>query len=140
VSSVLLDSTWSGTTVFSRYVFDHRSCVSFHAYRDLFQGQYESSRAGYQFAMILITEIFSVLLGQAVAALSPSIFVAALFNPFLLVIFSLFCGVTIPKPTLMPFWRDWLYWLNPLQYLVSGMIATSLWQLPVQCVSTGREA
>lgn len=33
--------------------------------------------------------------GQAVAALSPSIQVAATINPFLLVIFGLFCGVTI---------------------------------------------
>jgi ATP-binding cassette subfamily G (WHITE) protein 2 (SNQ2) len=46
--------------------------------------QMSSSRAGYQFLMILVVEIFSVTLGQAIAALSPSIFVAALFNPFLL--------------------------------------------------------
>jgi ATP-binding cassette, subfamily G (WHITE), member 2, SNQ2 len=61
------------------------------------QQQSTPSRAGYAFAMVLITEIYSVTLGQAVAALSPSIIVAALFNPFLLVIFSLFCGVTIPR-------------------------------------------
>lgn len=48
----------------------------------------ESSRAGYQFFMILITEMFSVTLGQAVAALSPSVFIAASANPFLLVIVS----------------------------------------------------
>lgn len=47
--------------------------------------------------MVLITEVFSVTLGQAVAALSPSIFVAALFNPFLLVIFSLFCGESMNR-------------------------------------------
>lgn len=52
--------------------------------------QHESGRAGYAFAMILVVEIFSVTLGQAVAALSPSIQVAALFNPFLLIIFSMY--------------------------------------------------
>lgn len=83
--------------------------------------------------MILITEVFSVTLGQAVAALSPSIFVAALFNPFLLVIFSLFCGVTIPYPQLNVFWKNWLYWVNPFTWLISGMVATTLWQLPVNC-------
>lgn len=44
--------------------------------------------------MILVTEFFAVTLGQAVGALSPSIFIAASLNPFLLVIFSLFLGVT----------------------------------------------
>lgn len=55
-----------------------------------------SDRAGYFFLMVLITEIYSVTLGQALAALSPSIMIAALFNPFLLVLFSVFCGVTAP--------------------------------------------
>ena len=145
----------------------------------IFKGQYESSRAGVLFVLVLITEVFSVTLGQAVAALSPSIFVAALFNPFLLVIFSLFCGksmgiaskgvgrplkteyrpaagVTIPQPNLNVFWRYWLYYvclqihkeppadlhaysisfyqLNPFTWLVSGMTATALHDLPVVCV------
>ena len=41
-------------------------------------GPTESSRAGYFFLMILVTEIYAVTLGQAVAALSPSIVIAAL--------------------------------------------------------------
>jgi ATP-binding cassette subfamily G (WHITE) protein 2 (SNQ2) len=40
------------------------------------------SRAGYHFFMVLVTEIYSVTLGQAVAALSPTIMVAALFSRF----------------------------------------------------------
>jgi hypothetical protein len=49
--------------------------------------------------MILVTEFFAVTLGQAVGALSPSVFIAASLNPFLLVIFSLFLGVTyVPLP------------------------------------------
>jgi ATP-binding cassette, subfamily G (WHITE), member 2, SNQ2 len=43
------------------------------------------SRAGYQFFMILITEFFSVTLGQMVAALTPSPFISALVNPFIIV-------------------------------------------------------
>lgn len=88
---------------------------------------FSPSRAGYQFLIILTAEVYSVTLGQMVAALSPTILVAALctsshlthslhpsgtdrslaftVNPFLLVIFSLFCGVTIPKPQLPHFWR-----------------------------------
>lgn len=37
--------------------------------------QYASSRAGYFFAMFLVTEVFAVTLGQAVAALSPSMYI-----------------------------------------------------------------
>jgi ABC-type multidrug transport system permease subunit len=97
--------------------------------------QYEPSRAGFAFALVLITEIYSVTLGQAVAALSPSIIVAALFNPFLLVIFSLFCGVTIPSPNLTYFWRAWMYPLDPFTRLISGLVSTALHGLPVVCRS-----
>lgn len=33
----------------------------------------------------------------------------ALFNPFLLVVFSVFCGVTAPYATMTYFWRAWMY-------------------------------
>ncbi|KAF1969389.1 hypothetical protein BU23DRAFT_240612 [Bimuria novae-zelandiae CBS 107.79] len=93
----------------------------------------ESSRAGYQFLIILITEIFSVLLAQALAALTPTPFISSLLNPFIIVIFSLFCGVTIPKPQIPGFWRAWLYQLNPMTRLVSGMIVTELHDRKVEC-------
>ena len=51
----------------------------------------DSSRAGYQFLMVLITEIFSVTLGQAIAALTPTPFIAAYVNPFIIVVFALVC-------------------------------------------------
>lgn len=44
----------------------------------------ESSRAGYQFFIILLTELFSVTLGQMISALTPSSFIAALINPFIM--------------------------------------------------------
>jgi len=92
-----------------------------------------SSRSGYFFIMILITEIYSVTLGQAVAALSPSILVAALFNPFLLVLFSVFCGVTAPPATLPYFWRSWMYHLDPFTYLIEGLVSDVLQDVPVRC-------
>jgi ABC-type multidrug transport system permease subunit len=92
-----------------------------------------SSRAGYFFVMCLLTEIYAVTLGQAVAALSPSITVAALFNPFLLVMFSVFCGVVAPKQTLPYFWRSWMYQLDPFTRLISGVVSTALWNQPVVC-------
>jgi ATP-binding cassette subfamily G (WHITE) protein 2 (SNQ2) len=92
-----------------------------------------SDRAGYQFFIVLITEIFSVTLGQAVAALTPSPFISSLCNPFIIIIFALFCGVTVPKPQIPGFWRAWLYQLDPFTRLIGGMIVTELHDLPVQC-------
>ncbi|KAK7188983.1 uncharacterized protein CC84DRAFT_1147497 [Paraphaeosphaeria sporulosa] len=91
-------------------------------------------RAGYQFLIILITEIFSVTLAQALAALTPDPFISSLINPFVIVIFALFCGVTIPKPQIPGFWRAWLYQLNPMTRLVGGMIVTELHDRKVECV------
>lgn len=90
------------------------------------------SQAGYQFLIIYITEQFSVVLGQAIAALTPSSYTASLLTPFLLIVFSLFCGVTIPPPNIPSFWK-WLYHLNPLTYMVGGMIETELYDRPVRC-------
>jgi ATP-binding cassette, subfamily G (WHITE), member 2, SNQ2 len=97
--------------------------------------QSASSRAGYQFFIILITEIFSVTLGQAVAALTPSPFIAALTNPFIIIIFALFCGVTIPRPQIPGFWRAWLYQLNPFTRLIGGMVVTEMHGRAVECTT-----
>ncbi|KIW92594.1 uncharacterized protein Z519_06441 [Cladophialophora bantiana CBS 173.52] len=96
----------------------------------------DSSRAGYQFFMVLITELFSVTMGQMIAALTPSSFISSLINPFIVITFALFCGVTIPKPQIPGFWRAWLYQLDPFTRLVSGMVTTELHGLPVVCTSS----
>lgn len=76
--------------------------------------QTASSRAGYQFFIILITELFSVTLGQMIASLTPNAFIAALLNPFIVIVFSLFCGVTIPKPSMPKFWSKLCPTTTPL--------------------------
>ncbi|KAL2067220.1 hypothetical protein VTL71DRAFT_1644, partial [Oculimacula yallundae] len=95
--------------------------------------QTSSSRAGYQFLMVLVTELFSVTLGQMVAAITPSPFISALLNPFIIITFALFCGVTIPKPQIPKFWRAWLYQLDPFTRLIGGMVVTELHGRSVTC-------
>jgi ATP-binding cassette subfamily G (WHITE) protein 2 (SNQ2) len=90
-------------------------------------------RAGYQFFIILICEMFSVILGQLIAALTPNFFIASLLNPFIIVVFAVFCGVTIPKPNIPGFWRAWLYQLDPFTRLIGGMVVTELHEKPVVC-------
>jgi ATP-binding cassette subfamily G (WHITE) protein 2 (SNQ2) len=98
--------------------------------------QTESTRAGYQFFMVLITELFSVTLGQVLAALTPSAFISSQFDPLIMITFALFCGVTIPAPQMPGFWRAWLYQLDPFTRLIGGMTVTALHDLPVRCAST----
>ncbi|KAJ5534043.1 hypothetical protein N7527_000297 [Penicillium freii] len=98
--------------------------------------QTESSRAGYQFLIILITEIFSVTLGQMISALTPNSFIASQLNPPIVIIFSLFCGVAIPKPQMPGFWRAWLYDLDPFTRLIGGMVVTELQGRNVVCAES----
>ncbi|KAI1326733.1 ABC-2 type transporter [Xylariaceae sp. FL0255] len=95
--------------------------------------QYEASRAGYQYFMVLITELFAISLGQVLAAISPSAFVSSQYDPFIVITFALFCGVTIPYPEMPHFWKVWLYQIDPFTRLISGTITTALNGLVVNC-------
>jgi len=88
---------------------------------------------GFQLLVLLFMEFFGVTFGQLVAALSPSIQVASLVNPFLALIMTTFCGVTIPFPS-MPTWaRSWLYYLVPFTRTLGAMVPTELHGLKITC-------
>ncbi|OAA68063.1 ABC-2 type transporter [Niveomyces insectorum RCEF 264] len=95
--------------------------------------QKESSRAGLQFLYVLVTELFSITLGQGLSALTPSTFISSQFDPFIMITFALFCGVTISSANMPGFWRAWLYQLDPFTRLIGGMVVTALHDLPVKC-------
>ncbi|BGP12093.1 hypothetical protein JCM10213_005199 [Rhodosporidiobolus nylandii] len=97
--------------------------------------QYDSDRAGYHFLFVLLLEIYSITLGQAIAALSPSEHVAESANPFLIVIFTVFCGVTIKPADMQHFWRSWLYYLNSFTWLVEGTMVNEMHGLVARCAS-----
>lgn len=88
---------------------------------------------GFQLLIIIFMLLFGVTLGQMVAALSPSVQVAVLFNPFIGLVLATFCGVTIPYPTMINFWRSWLYQLNPYTRTLAAMVSTELHGLIVKC-------
>ena len=99
---------------------------------------------GFQLLIIIFTVLFGVSLGQLIAAMTPSIQVivnsfsnlfclinllpkvAVLFNPFIVLVLTTFCGVTIPYPDMMEFWRSWLYPLDPYTWMLSPMLSTEL--------------
>jgi ABC-type multidrug transport system permease subunit len=83
--------------------------------------------------MVLVCELFAVTLGQMIAAVTPSPFISQLLNPPIIIVFAIFCGVTIPRPNIPGFWRAWLYQLDPFTRLIGGMVVTELHDKPVVC-------
>jgi len=81
---------------------------------------------GFQLLPVVFMTLFGVSLGQVIAALSPSIQVAVLFNPFLSLFLNTFCGVLIPYPAMAKFWRSWIYEINPFTRSIAAMISTEL--------------
>ncbi|RDB26527.1 ABC transporter G family member 11 [Hypsizygus marmoreus] len=90
------------------------------------QGSAGTNGTGFQLLVIIFMLLFGVSLGQLVAAISPSVQVAVLFNPFIGLVLSTFCGVTIPYPALIKFWRAWIYELDPYTRTVAAMVSTEL--------------
>jgi ATP-binding cassette, subfamily G (WHITE), member 2, SNQ2 len=90
------------------------------------QGSAGTNGTGFQFLVILITELFAVTLGQLIASITPSIQIASLFTTPIQIVLSNMCGVTIPYPTLIRFWRSWLYQLDPFTRMLAAMLSTEL--------------
>jgi len=98
-------------------------------------GQGSAGLGGTAFQLVVITfvELFGVSLGQFIAAITPSVQVGILFDPFFMVALTIFCGVTIPYPNLVHSWKLWVYQLNPFTRLLSAMLSTELHGLQIQC-------
>jgi ATP-binding cassette, subfamily G (WHITE), member 2, SNQ2 len=90
------------------------------------QGSTGKSGTGFQFLVILITELYAVALGQLLASISPTIQIAALFTGPIQIILSNMCGVTIPYPTISKFWRPWLYQIDPFTRMLAAILSTEL--------------
>ncbi|KAJ5148289.1 hypothetical protein N7476_000116 [Penicillium atrosanguineum] len=94
---------------------------------------HNSNRSGATFFIMLIYEFIYTGIGQSVAAYAPNPTFAALVNPLIISVLVLFCGVFVPYTELNIFWKYWLYYLNPFNYVVSGMLAFGLWDAEVSC-------
>ncbi|KAJ2807831.1 ATP-binding cassette transporter snq2 [Coemansia helicoidea] len=94
-----------------------------------------SDRMGYFYIMYIVLGLFSLSLGQAIAAFCPNEVVTAMVNPIFTAMVTLFCGVTIAYPQMPKFWRHWMYWLSPFHYYIEGVITNDLHGAPVRCKS-----
>ncbi|GKZ39862.1 hypothetical protein AbraIFM66950_001407, partial [Aspergillus brasiliensis] len=68
-----------------------------------------------------------------IAAYAPNPTFAALVNPMIISVLVLFCGIFVPYTQLNVFWKYWLYYLNPFNYVVAGMLTFDIWDAKVTC-------
>lgn len=94
-----------------------------------------SERAGATFFVMLMYEFLYTGMGQFIAAYAPNEVFASLVNPLLLGTLVSFCGVLVPYSQIQPFWRYWMYYLNPFNYLMGSMLVFDLWGNKVTCSS-----
>lgn len=90
------------------------------------QGSDGTNGTGFQLLVVLFMMLFGVSFGQLIASISPTFQVAVIWTPFLALMLSCFCGVTIPYPQLNSFWRSWMYELDPYTRTLSAMLSTEL--------------
>lgn len=95
----------------------------------------DSSRSGATFFVMLMYEFVYTGIGQFVAAYAPNAVFASLVNPLLIGVLVSFCGVLVPYAQIQPFWRYWIYYLNPFNYLMGSMLVFDVWDTPVTCSS-----
>lgn len=65
------------------------------------------------------------LYGQLFSFLSPNLGIAAVLAGLIMVGFTMTMGFLIP-PASIPVWYVWLYWFNPMRYLLQGVAANEL--------------
>lgn len=88
---------------------------------------------GFGFLEYLSLGLFGIGFPLAIASMAPNITVAGYANGILWCVMATFAGVAIPYQAMMPFYRDWLYWANPLRYWLSAGIASVTHSLQVLC-------
>ncbi|KAK4548375.1 hypothetical protein LTR36_010246 [Oleoguttula mirabilis] len=93
----------------------------------------DSARAGGVFFVMLFYEFVYTGIGQAIAAYAPNAVFASLVNPLCIGILVSFCGVLVPYAQLSVFWRYWLYWLNPFNYLMGSLLTFTSYGVEVNC-------
>ncbi|KAL4863809.1 hypothetical protein BDV12DRAFT_189408 [Aspergillus spectabilis] len=91
------------------------------------------SEAGYIFLFLLTYEIFQVLLGLFMMAVSPDLGVAGNILVFVVCTFNWFNGIIVPYDQIQVFWRYWLYYLSPFTYLLGGMVTAVTSNTAITC-------
>ncbi|UNI23908.1 hypothetical protein JDV02_009700 [Purpureocillium takamizusanense] len=95
-----------------------------------------STRAGATFFVMLMYEFLYTGMGQFIAAYAPNEVFASLVNPVVIGTLVSFCGVLVPYQQITAFWRYWMYYLNPFNYLMGSMLVFTMWGTDVNCAES----
>ncbi|KXG48510.1 CDR ABC transporter [Penicillium griseofulvum] len=94
----------------------------------------EASVSGHVYLQMIFYELLYTSIGQAIAAYAPNEYFAAVMNPVVIGAGLIsFCGVVVPYSLMQPFWRYWIYYLDPFNYLVGGLFGEVVWDVKVKC-------
>lgn len=92
-----------------------------------------SDRAGAFFFVMLFYEFVYTGIGQFVAAYAPNAVFASLVNPVVITVLVSFCGVLVPFSQIQEFWRYWIYYLDPFNYLMGSLLVFATQDATVNC-------
>lgn len=93
----------------------------------------DSNKAGGFFFVVLLYEFVYTGIGQFVAAYAPNAVFASLVNPLVISVLVSFCGVLVPFANIQEFWREWLYYLDPFNYLMGSLLVFAVFDADVTC-------
>ncbi|KAJ6073237.1 hypothetical protein N7467_011322 [Penicillium canescens] len=89
--------------------------------------------AGSVFFVVVMYECLYTGIGQMIAAYAPNAVFASLVNPLVITTLVSFCGVMVPYSQIEPFWRYWMYYIDPFNYLMSSLLVFTTWSKTVEC-------
>ncbi|KAI9794245.1 MAG: hypothetical protein M1816_006171 [Peltula sp. TS41687] len=94
-----------------------------------------SDKAGGVFFVMLFYEFLYTGIGQFIAAYAPNAVFASLVNPLIINVLVAFCGVLAPYALIPEFWRYWIYYLNPFNYLMGSLLTFTVFDAKVDCAA-----
>lgn len=93
----------------------------------------DSNKSGAIFFVMLIYQFIYTGIGQFVAAYAPNAVFASLVNPLIIGVLVSFCGVLVPYSQITSFWRYWMYWINPFNYLMGSLLVFADFDWDIHC-------
>lgn len=128
VCAVLYFVCWYYTVGFPK---DSNKAVSYVFTKDTYRVLiYEQ---GAVFFVMLMYEFVYTGIGQFIAAYAPNATLASLVNPLVIGVLVSFAGVLVPYAQITPFWRYWIYYLNPFTFLMGSLLVFTTYDVPVVC-------
>ncbi|KAJ5351965.1 hypothetical protein N7452_000939 [Penicillium brevicompactum] len=89
--------------------------------------------AGSTFFVAMFYEMLYTGIGQSIAAYAPNATFASLVNPLVITTLVSFCGVFVPYSQITAFWRYWIYYLDPFNYLFGAFLTFTNFSVDVTC-------